>query len=145
MSTQAVKQADVKREWHLIDLKGKVLGRAATDIATKLIGKAKPNYTPNIDCGDYVVVVNAELVDVTGTKRQNKLYQRHSMHPGGFKEINFNDLMAKNPQEIILHALQGMLPKNKLRDQRIKRLKIFVGTDHPYQKQIEQSATKKAE
>jgi len=144
MSTMAAKLADIKREWHLIDLKGKVLGRAATDIASKLIGKAKPNYTPNIDCGDYVVVINAELVEVTGNKRQDKLYQHHSMHPGGFKEINFNDLMAKNPQEIILHAIQGMLPKNKLRDPRINRLKIFVGSDHPYQKQIEQS-TKKAE
>lgn len=143
MKTTILTSKDIKREWHLVDLNKQVLGRAATDIATKLIGKYKPNYTPNIDNGDYVVVINAKNVEVTGTKPEKKLYQHHSMIPGGFKEINFADLMAKDPRKVISHAITGMLPKNKLRADRLKRLKIFVDDQHPYQKQIEQS--KKAE
>jgi large subunit ribosomal protein L13 len=120
------------------------LGRASTDIATKLIGKYKPDYTPHIDNGDYVVVINAKHVAVTGTKPQTKLYQHHSMHPGGFKEINFADLMAKDPRKVIVHAIRGMLPKNKLRADRLKRLKVYVDDNHPYRQQLEQSI-KKAE
>jgi large subunit ribosomal protein L13 len=143
MKTTMLKSADIKRDWHLIDLNNQVLGRVATEIASKLTGKYKPNYTPHMDNGDYVVVINAQSVAVTGTKRQNKLYQHHSLIPGGFKQINFEDLMSKDPRKVISHAIAGMLPKNKLRADRLKRLKIFVDDQHPYQKQIEQS--KKAE
>lgn len=143
MNTTILKAKQIKRQWHLVDLNKQVLGRAATDIAVKLIGKYKPTYSPNLDNGDYVVVINAKNVQVTGTKSQNKLYQHHSMIPGGFKEINFADLMTKDPKKVIMHAITGMLPKNKLRADRLKRLKIFVDDKHPYEKQIE--ASKKAE
>lgn len=142
MKTTMIKTKDIKRQWHLIDLDNQVLGRVSSDIAIKLMGKHKPDYTPHIDNGDYVVVINAKKVAVTGTKPQNKLYQRHSMYPGGFKEISFADLMEKDPRKIIIHAIQGMLPKNKLRADRLKRLKVFVDDKHPYQKQIEQSQKK---
>lgn len=144
MKTTVIKQKNISRKWHLIDLNNQVLGRVSTDIATKLMGKFKPDYTPNIDNGDYVVVINAKDVAVTGTKPQNKLYQHHSMFPGGFKEINFEDLMKKDPRQVIVHSVKGMLPKNKLRAERLKRLKVFVDDKHPYQKQIDQ-AVKKAE
>lgn len=135
-STTVIKAGDIKREWHIIDLKGQVLGRIATDIASKLIGKHKVAFSPNLDNGDYVVCINAKEVKVTGGKEQKKLYQSHSMHPGGFKEINFADLMEKDPREVIVHAVKGMLPKNKLRDQRLKRLKVFVDANHPYEQQV---------
>ncbi len=142
MKSTVQKAKEVNREWHLIDLKSQVLGRAATDIAVKLIGKYKPTYTPNIDAGDYVVCINAKDVAVTGTKAKNKLYQHHSMIPGGFKEINFEDLMEKDPRKVIIHAVKGMLPKNKLRDERMKRLKVFVDDQQPYQQQIDKSQKK---
>lgn len=142
MKTAVVKVKDIKREWHLVDLDKKVLGRVSTDIATKLIGKYKPTFTPNMDSGDYVVVINAKTVDVTGNKRQDKLYQHHSMIPGGFKEINFADQMEKDPKKIIVHAIKGMLPKNKHKSERLRRLKIFVDDQHPYQQQIDQSLKK---
>lgn len=142
MKTSTLKLKDVQRQWYLIDVNNQVLGRVCSEIATKLMGKFKPNYTPNIDNGDYVVVINAQNVVVTGTKPQNKLYQRHSMYPGGFKEINFADLMKQDPRKVIIHAVKGMLPKNKLRADRLKRLKVFVDDRHPYQQQIEQSSKK---
>ncbi len=137
MKSPVMKAKDIKREWHLIDLDGKVLGRAATDIAIKLMGKNKAAASPNMDCGDYVVCINAAKIEVTRNKAANKLYQSHSMHPGGFKEINFADLMEKDPRKVIIHAVQGMLPKNKLRDPRLARLKIFVDANHPYAQQVE--------
>jgi large subunit ribosomal protein L13 len=137
MNTPTMKAKEIKREWHLIDLDNKVLGRAATEIAVKLMGKNKAAASPNLDCGDYVVVINAAKVIVTRNKALNKLYQSHSMHPGGFKEINFADLMKKDPKKVITHAVQGMLPKNKLRDGRMKRLKIFVDANHSYAQQFE--------
>jgi large subunit ribosomal protein L13 len=139
MKTTVIRNEDIKRSWHLIDLKKQTLGRAATQIAQKLIGKSKATFSPHLDQGDYVVCINAADVAVTGNKRQDKLYQHHSMHPGGFKEINFADLMAKDPRKVINHAVKGMLPKNKLRDVRLKRLKIFVDANHPYANQLKQA------
>jgi large subunit ribosomal protein L13 len=136
MKTTTIKEKDIKRVWHLVDLKGQVLGRVTTDIATKLIGKNKVAFSPNLDCGDYVVCINAAEVQVTGTKSENKMYQHHTMYPGGLREINYSNLMKKDPREVIIHAIKGMLPKNKLRDERLKRLKIFVDENHPYEQQL---------
>ena len=138
MKTTTTKANDIKRVWHLIDLKNQVLGRITTDIATKLIGKNKVTFSPNLDCGDYVVCINASDIKVTGNKAIDKMYQHHTMHPGGLREINFADLMEKDPRKVILHAISGMLPKNKLREERLKRLKIFVDDNHPYEQQLKQ-------
>lgn len=127
---------EIKRAWHLVDLEGQTLGRAATRIATLLIGKHKTTYVPHLDCGDYVVVINAAKVVVTGAKQTDKLYRHHSMHPGGFREIPFEKLMDKDPRKVIMHALSGMLPKNKLRAERLKRLKVYAQGTHPYAKQL---------
>lgn len=142
MKTTVIKAKDIQREWHLYDLKGQVLGRVATQIAEKLIGKHKPNRSPNLDCGDYVVCINAGAVEVTGKKAQNKLYQRHSQIPGGFKEISFEKQLEKDPKKIIVSAVKGMLPKNRLQDDRMKRLKVFVDDQHPYTQNINQSVKK---
>ncbi len=136
MKSTVIKASDIKREWHLVDLEGKVLGREATEIARKLMGKSKAATSPNLDCGDYVVCINAAKVEVTRNKAIDKLYQHHTMHPGGFREINFNDLMKKDPRKVIINAVQGMLPKNKLRADRMKRLKIFTDAQHPYEQQF---------
>lgn len=136
MKTSSMKTSEINRVWHLVDLKGQVLGRASTDIAVKLIGKNKVNFSPNIDGGDYVVAINAAEVEVTGTKGINKLYQSHSGIPGGFKEINFDDLMKKDPIKVIVHSIKGMLPKNKLQAGRLARLKVFVDANHPYEQQL---------
>ncbi len=132
MNTQATKQTDIKRTWHHIDVKDEVLGRISTKIAELLIGKNKPYFVANLDCGDYVVVTNAAKVDVTGRKAKQKLYSRHSNYPGGFKQISFEDQIKKDPRQVIIHAVRGMLPKNKLQDLRLKRLKVFAGSEHPY-------------
>ncbi|MEP7167699.1 MAG: 50S ribosomal protein L13 [Candidatus Woesebacteria bacterium] len=132
MKTVQIKPAEVKREWHLIDAKGKVLGQISTQIAVFLSGKHKVSYTPHVDSGDFVVLINAKEVEVTGNKRADKMYYSHSMIPGGFKEASFEKVMEKDPRKIIEHAVIGMLPKNKMRDPRMARLKIFVGADHTY-------------
>lgn len=137
MSTQTTKAKDIQRKWHLIDAKGKVLGRIASRIAQLLIGKNKPYFTPHLDCGDWVVVINAADVRVTGKKRSQKIYYRHSGYPSGLKALTFAQMMAKDPRQVISHAVAGMLPKNKLRKQRLKRLRIFTGKVHPYEKKFE--------
>lgn len=142
MKTTVIKASDIKRAWILVDLKGQVLGRAATEIAQILMGKGKAASSPNLDCGDYVICINAKFVEVTRNKAQDKLYQHHSMYPGGFKETNFADLMEKDPRKVIEHAVRGMLPKNKLRAERLKRLKVFVDDNHPYAKQVGQAEKK---
>ncbi len=129
---QSTKVKDIKREWHLVDLKGKILGRIATDIAQLLIGKSKPYFVPNLDCGDYVVVVNAAFVTVTGKKGNKKLYSRYSGYPGGLKQKSFNQILSHDPRYIINEAVSGMLPQNKLRDSMMKRLFIFAQSDHTY-------------
>ena len=136
MTTSVTKTTDIKRDWHLIDLKGQTLGRVSTQIATLLMGKNKPYFTPNLDCGDYVVVINASKVKVTGRKKSDKLYRHHTGYPGGFREFTFDQVQTKDPKKIITHSVKGMLPKNKLRDKRMKRLKVFVNDSHNYQDQL---------
>ncbi|KAI7864367.1 50S ribosomal protein L13 [Spinellus fusiger] len=124
------------RVWHVVDARQRVLGRMATSIATTLMGKHKPIYDPAADCGDYVVVLNAKEVFVSGKKAEQKLYRHHTGHPGGLKAINFNDLQTKDATEPIRKAVSGMLPKNRLREVRMKRLLIFEGAEHPYEANI---------
>ena len=130
---KATKLNDIQRAWHLIDVSDKILGRVSTDIAKLLMGKGKPYFVRNLDCGDFVVVVNAKSVKVTGTKEKNKVYARHSGYPGGFKSETLGQLRERKPEDIIVHAVKGMLPQNKLRDKMLNRLKVFEGQDHSYQ------------
>jgi len=134
--TKATKKKDLTRAWHLVDVKGKVLGHVATEIAMKLLGKSKPNYSPNLDCGDSVVVINCALVEVTGKKEKEKTYGNFSGYPGGLKEKALWQVRKEKPTEIIRHAVWGMLPKNKLRDRLVTRLFLFADENHPYQKNI---------
>lgn len=138
--TYSQKTAEVKREWHIVDVGGQVLGRISPVIAKFLMGKQKPTYTPNIDAGDYVVVINATKVVVTGRKSTNKMYYSHSGIPGGFKEQSFAEVMEKDPSKIISHAVHGMLPKNKMLDPRLNRLKVFPGEEHKYQDKFKTKA-----
>jgi large subunit ribosomal protein L13 len=130
-SFQQKKEA-VQREWHLIDAQGKVLGRLAAEIAQILSGKQKVTYTSHVDGGDFVVVINAETVTVTGAKETQKMYYRHSQYPGGLKQTALRDVRKEQPKRMIEEAVWGMLPKNKLRDIRMKRLKVMAGATHPY-------------
>lgn len=131
--TESTKLKDIKREWHLVDLKGKTLGRISTEIAKILMGKNKSYFVRNLDCGDYVVVVNAKEVEVTGKKETKKIYHRHSGYPGGKKEETLGKLRQRKPEDIIIHAVKGMLPQNKLRDRMLKRMFVFAGEEHKYQ------------
>lgn len=130
--TTILKPAQVKRQWHLVDAHGRVLGQVATEIAKFLIGKNSPSYTPHVDSGDYVVVINASTVVVTGKKEQTKKYYRHSGQPGGLHIETVAQVRAKNPERIIEHAVAGMLPKNKLQRGRLKRLKVYPTAEHPH-------------
>ena len=130
--TQSTKLSEIKREWHLIDVKGKILGRVSSEIAQLLMGKSKPYFVKNLDCGDYVVVLNAKEVKTTGKKEDLKTYYRHSGYPGGFKAEKLKDLRQRNPEEIIKHAVSGMIPQNKLRASMLKRLYVFAGEVHTY-------------
>lgn len=130
------RKEDVTREWHLVDVKGKILGRIATEIATKLIGKHKPTYTPHTDGGDYVVVINAREVALSRGKETKKVYTTHSGFPGGFKQRTFIEMTEKNPEEVIRLAVVNMLPKNRLRADRMARLKIYAGPEHTHQSQL---------
>jgi large subunit ribosomal protein L13 len=136
MKTYMMKTAEVKRAWHLMDAQDKVVGKLATEIATKLIGKHKPTYTPHIDNGDYVVIINAEKIVVTGSKGGRKLYHHHSRLPGGISERTFDELIVQNPERIIKEAVLNMLPKNRLRDERMSRLKVYVGAEHKHSAQL---------
>lgn len=130
--TYMQKTAEIKRDWHLVDLDGKTLGRAATDIAKLLIGKHRASYTTHIDSGDFVVVINAANIVLSGTKMLNKTYSRHSGRPDGFKSTTAGELMAKDPKVVIEHAVKGMIPKNKLQTPRMRRLKVYAGAEHPH-------------
>lgn len=130
------KTSSVVRKWHVIDAKDQVLGRLATTIATKLIGKDKRTYTPHIDAGDYVVVINAAEVVVTGNKEQDKNYYRHSGFPGGLKKRTLSELKAQFPERVIEAAVKNMLPKNKLQSPRMVRLKVYAGSEHKHQSQL---------
>jgi len=144
MKTYSPKGSEIKREWHLVDAKDQILGRLAVQIASLLMGKKKSYFVTHLDCGDYVVVVNADKIQVTGEKKKKKIYRRHSGYPGGFKEITFQQQFAKDPTKIIYHAVEGMLPKNKLRDKRLARLKIFVGPKHNYEDKFKGKEKKNA-
>lgn len=133
MMTQATTIGEVKRAWHLIDLKDKTLGRTASEIAQLLMGKAKPYFVRNMDCGDYVVIVNAKEVAVTGNKEELKQYYNYSGYPGGLRVRTLREMRARKPEEIITHAVKGMLPQNKLRDLMLTRLFVFAGPEHKYQ------------
>lgn len=127
MSTNRLSAKNIKREKHTIDANGKILGRLATEIATILMGKKKPEFVPYLDIGDYVVVTNAAKVKVTGKKAQTKIYTRHSGYPGGLKQETFEKMLARRPEYIIEHAVRGMLPQNKLGAKMIKKLKVYDG------------------
>lgn len=136
MSTNNLSAKSIQRNWHLVDAKNQILGRIATEIATKLSGKNKPNFVPFLDNGDNVVVVNAAKVAVTGKKEQQKKYVRHSGFPGGLRVEILKDVRAVKPEEMITHAVKGMLPKNKLGKKMIKKLHVFAGNEHPFDRQL---------
>ncbi len=133
--TYIPKSDDVTREWYVLDAKGENLGRLATKIATVILGKHKPNYTPGIDTGDFVIVINAEQITVTGNKLEDKFYYRHSGYPGGFRQISLRDQLAKHPERVVESAVWGMLPHNRLGRRLIKKLKVYAGPVHPHEAQ----------
>ena len=139
MKTYATKAKDIERQWHVIDASGKTLGRLMTQIATLLMGKHKPQFAPYLDCGDYVVVLNASKVKITGNKARQKTYYRHSGYHGGLKAVNFEKMLQTHPCRIIENAVKGMLPHNRLGNAMIKKLKVYEGDSHPHQAQISSS------
>jgi len=130
MKTFSAKPETVKRDWFVIDAEDKVLGRLATEIARRLRGKHKAEYTPHVDTGDYIVVINADKVAVTGNKAKNKMYHHHTGYPGGLKSVNFEKLQATKPEMIIEKAVKGMLPKNPLGRDMFRKLKVYAGSEH---------------
>lgn len=132
MKTVSTRPQDVDRTWFVVDAEDKTLGRLATEIARRLRGKHKPEYTPHVDTGDYIVVVNAEKVRVTGNKFNDKMYYRHSGYPGGIKEMNFKDMQDRHPERIVEKAVKGMLPRNPLGRAMFKKLKVYSGAEHPH-------------
>ncbi len=132
MKSYIAKPAEVERKWYVIDAENKTLGKIAVEAASILRGKKKPIYTPHVDTGDYVIVINAEKVAVTGKKEDQKIYKHHSGYPGGLKEVPLKELRAKKPEEIIRHAVKGMMPKGKLGRQMFKKLKVYAGPEHPH-------------
>ena len=132
MKSFIAKPAEVERKWYVVDADGKTLGRLASEVASVLRGKNKPTFTPHVDCGDYVIVINAEKVAVTGKKRAEKIYKKHTGYPGGLREITFDKLQQKKPEEIIRHAVMGMLPDGALGRQMFKKLKVYAGAEHPH-------------
>lgn len=132
MRTFSARERDIEKKWYVVDAQGKTLGRLASEIVTILRGKHKPIYTPHIDCGDYVIVVNAEKVRVTGLKMDQKSYYRHSGYPGGLRTITLRDQLKKFPERVIEAAVKGMLPKNRLGRRMHKKLKVYAGPDHPH-------------
>ena len=135
MKTFSLKNSEVSRDWVVFDASGKILGRFATKIADKLRGKDKPTFTPHVDGGDFVVVINADKVKVTGNKAEQKKYYKHSLYPGGLKEKSYKAVLESTPERIIENAVKGMLPKNKLGKSIIKKLKVYSGSEHPHESQ----------
>ena len=132
IKTYTPKVSEIERRWYIVDAEGLTLGRLATQIATVLRGKHKPTYTPNLDVGDYVIVINAEKVHVTGNKEEQKFYYRHSGYPGGFRSTSLRDQLAKHPERVIETAVKGMLPHTNLGRDQLKKLKVFAGPNHPH-------------
>lgn len=137
--TYAMKASEINKKWYVVDAEGKVLGRLATEIATILRGKNKPDYTPYLDMGDNVVVVNAEKIALTGNKAEDKEYFRHSQYPGGVRFVNIKKIMKEKPEFVIENAVKGMLPKTRLGRKIIKNLKVYSGTEHPHTAQKPES------
>jgi large subunit ribosomal protein L13 len=135
MKSYMARPQEVERKWYLVDAEGRHVGRLATEIAELLRGKGKPRYTPHVDTGDFVVVVNADRVVVTGKKAEQKLYRRHTGYPGGLKERAYEQMMARKPTEILRKAVYGMMPKTRLARQQFKKLKIYAGPEHPHEAQ----------
>lgn len=135
MKTYQAKKEELKYQWYLVNAERKVLGRLASELAKILRGKHKPTFTPHLDTGDFVVVVNAEKVGLTGKKLKDKIYYRHTGYPGGIKEVSAEKLLAKKPTELIRRAVKGMLPKNSLGRQMLRKLKVYAGPDHPHKAQ----------
>ena len=142
MKTYSTKATDIERQWHTIDASGKILGKLATQIAGLLMGKHKPIYSPNLDTGDYVIVINADKVRVTGNKAKQKTYYRHSGYPGGLKSITLEKLMQTHPTRIIEHAVKGMLPHTRLGASMKKKLRVYVGDTHPHPAQTKTAQIK---
>jgi large subunit ribosomal protein L13 len=135
MKTYSAKPGEITREWYLVDAEGKTLGRLATQIADTLRGKRKPQFTPHVDTGDFVIVVNAEKITVTGNKLDQKRYYRHSGYPGGLRSRTLREQLDRRPTEVLRVAVKGMLPKNRLARQQITKLKIYAGPEHPHEAQ----------
>jgi large subunit ribosomal protein L13 len=136
MRTYSTKVSDIERKWHVIDASGKTLGRLATEAAVLLKGKHKPMYSPHLDVGDYVVVVNADKIEVTGKKLTDKIYYHHSNYPGGLKSISLGKMLETHPTRAIEHAVKGMLPHNRLGAAMFKKLKVYAGAEHPHKAQV---------
>jgi len=132
MKTFSAKLESVERDWYVVDAEGKTLGRLATEVARRLRGKHKPEYTPHVDTGDYIVIVNAEKIRVTGNKTKDKLYHRHTGYPGGLKTVSFEQLIERAPERAIETAVKGMLPRNPLGRAMYRKLKVYAGTEHPH-------------
>jgi len=145
MSTNSVSAKSIQRNWRQIDAKNQTLGRLAVSVANVLMGKSKVNYVPYLDMGDFVVVTNASAIKVTGKKAEQKKYYSHSGYPGGLRTQTYANMLAGKPEEIIKHAVKGMLPNNKLRPKMLKKLYVFGGNDHPYKKQLKQETVEIAQ
>jgi len=143
MKTYTPKANDIKRQWHVVDVSDQILGRISTEIALLLTGKNKSYFTAHLDCGDYVVVTNADKIRITGTKMESKVYYHHSGYPGALKSATLKEKMEKDPRKVIEAAVKGMLPKNKLRDKRMRRLKVFTNATHPYNDKLQASQDSK--
>lgn len=143
MKTHATKASEIERKWHVIDASGQTLGRLAAQVAKLLMGKHKPLYVPYLDTGDYVIVINAAKVRVTGKKATEKIYYRHSGYPGGLKAMTFKEMLAKHPTRVIEHAVKGMLPDTDLGRRMLKKLKVYAGENHPHQAQLAGAAAAK--
>ena len=139
MKTYSAKAESVERDWYIVDAADKTLGRLATEVASRLRGKHKPEYTPHVDTGDYIVIINAEKVTVTGNKPTKKIYYSHTGYPGGIKDITFEKLMEKAPERALQSAVKGMLPKGPLGREMFRKLKIYVGSEHPHAAQQPQT------
>jgi len=135
MKTYVPKEGEFERGWKVFDAEGKILGRLATEVADTLRGKNKPNFSPHVDTGDFVVIVNADKIRLTGKKLTDKLYYHHTGYPGGIKSITAEKLLEKAPEDVLVKAVKGMLPKNKLQKRFMKKLKIYAGAEHPHQAQ----------
>lgn len=141
MKTFSLKQSEIDRKWYVVDARNQILGRLSSQIANILRGKNKPEFSPHMDNGDYIIVINCEKIKVTGKKLQDKVYYRHSGWVGGLKSVTLEQLLAKHPTRVITHAVKGMLPKNRLGRAMLKKLKVYVGPEHPHMAQKPQLLT----